>query len=299
MLGDMTLRWTRSWGPLAVALLAASCGDEVETHPATTTTTGTAGAGGTGAGGGGGTGAIGAGGGDGGSGGVVPCEQIPGTTELVAVPNLGAGSMCIDATEVTRGQYESWLGTSPDLAEQPDYCSNNVAFEPISDWPPAGIGLTMPVTFIDWCDARAYCVGHGKHLCGAVGGGSLPPASFADPSSSEWFNACSEGGQQTYPYGDVYVPYACNGLDSGNGGPQSVGTMADCRGTRPIFDLSGSVWEWEDSCSASTGGGDDCRVRGGGFNATSENLTCAADSVAARDSSNLVTGFRCCADPPS
>src|SRR5262249_40663852 len=108
-----------------------------------------------------------------------------------------------------------------------------------------------PVHAVDWCDAFAYCAWAGKRLCGRIAGGSVDPTFGTDlASESEWYNACSRGGQHAYPYGDTYDPRACNGLEYGAGtGPQlPVGSLSSCTGGfAGLFDMSGNVSEWEDS----------------------------------------------------
>src|SRR6185437_5545544 len=103
-----------------------------------------------------------------------------------------------------------------------------------------------PVVCVDWCDAQAYCAWAGKRLCGAIGGG--PATTYGDPNESQWYNACSNGGTTSFPYGNDYVAGDCNGGAT----VAAVGTTPGCQGlTSPyfgIFDMSGNVKEWEDHC---------------------------------------------------
>lgn len=264
------------------------------------------------AGGQGGSGAVGAQGGSGGlgaggttsTGGSAGAGGEPGHcppsadgTPTVRVETPMGTTTCIDTWEITRGQYEAWLGSGPDPALQPPHCDYNGSFIPTAAWPPGGTGLEQPVVHVDWCDGQAYCVAQGRRLCGAIGGEALEPDGFDDPTRSEWFNGCSSGGASEFPYGDDYAPQACNGIDTGNAGAVSVGTMSACRTGDAVYDLSGNVWEWEDACTGTQGEADFCRVRGGGFNNASDNLRCGADSMPGRSTTGVNVGFRCCADP--
>lgn len=286
----------------SAALLLAGCSHDWEVYlpraePSGATGTGGGGGGTTGVGGRGGEGGNGAGGTGVGGGGGIPqgrCPELAGPP-LVFVPAEAGLSYCVDATEVSSQHYLDWLGTMPSVGEQSDQCSGNLAFEPSSGWPPAEVDL--PVSYVDWCDALAYCVGVGKRLCGRIGGGASPWEDFADAGSSAWHNACSASGARVFPYGDAYVPELCNGDGTGPSGPVTVGKHKGCVGGYPgLFDMSGNVWEWEDSCDEAIGMSDPCRIRGGSFNNGSTNLECGADSAASRESSAISIGIRCCAD---
>ena len=62
-----------------------------------------------------------------------------------------------------------------------------------------------------------------------------------------------------------------------------------------VYDLSGNVFEWEDSCNGS-GASAPCRVRGGAWYTTSANLTCSyVNGGNTRNSAFSSVGFRCCA----
>jgi hypothetical protein len=91
-------------------------------------------------------------------------------------------------------------------------------------------------------------------------------------------------GLSGYPFPDAGV------------GPQDVNRSANaCLGAAPgLYDMSGNVAEWEDSCNGSTGSGDDCRVRGGSYPDGSAALECKADKSLKRDAKLDDVGFRCC-----
>jgi len=176
-------------------------------------------------------------------------------------------------------------------------------------WPPASDMLQHPMGCVEWCDAFAYCRGVGKRLCGAIGGGANPLNAWDDPAASQWFNACSSGGLHNFPYGgnpeqgeiDGYQPKTCADIESAPSGPLPVGTFPGCvsqeKGYEGVHDLSGNVWEWEDSCTGPTDQFDYCRTRGGAARDDAYRLRCADDtsSIQFRLFAHFGFGFRCCA----
>jgi formylglycine-generating enzyme required for sulfatase activity len=205
---------------------------------------------------------------------------------------------CIDATEVTLGDYMLFFDyvESEPTFEQPAVCSWNDSFVPNAT--STNEGATHPVRGVDWCDAYAYCAWAGKRLCGNPSGGAATYAEPANADTSQWFSACSADGATAFPYGDTYDPQACNGGDYGPDGvgPLPVGSVATCVGGYPgIYDMSGNVWEWEDSCDGSTGEMDLCRARGGAFGNGADFHRCDYGGFSpARNFNAGPTGIRCC-----
>jgi formylglycine-generating enzyme required for sulfatase activity len=203
------------------------------------------------------------------------------------------GTFCIDSTEVTNDQYAAFLNAQPSAAGLPDPCANQKSFVPAGTWPAPDGSKNVPVLNVDWCDAVAYCAWAGKRLCGKIGGGSNDTGDMADPAKSQWFAACSQGGVRDYPYGSTYQKGTCNG-ESVQAGPAAVGSLGDCVGGAPgLFDMSGNVAEWEDSCKTS----DNtvvCMARGGAFNSNPTGLACDATSKETRADPQDDVGFRCC-----
>jgi sulfatase modifying factor 1 len=238
----------------------------------------------------------------------------------------GSSDYQIDATEVTRGQYEGWLATDPALPAAGDAACG---WKSSGSYVQASSCMTSsdvcqgtgcdhyPVVCVDWCDAYHYCAAVGKRLCGRIGGGSNAYSSYTDAGASQWYRACSSGGANTYPYGNTYQSSYCNGPSDA---VVAVGTMTQCQSTisgyTGVYDLSGNVWEWEDSCNDTTGQSDQCRLRGGskcvkreGYAAccvassgysgcTSLSLECDHDASGTRSIPNYdlgeSVGFRCC-----
>lgn len=232
----------------------------------------------------------------------------------------------IDSTEVSVGQYRAWLALNPQYAD-----ANVQPLVACRSWhkyfaPPAECASHAsvftgqdsdhhPVACVDWCDAYAYCHAVGKRMCGATRGGSL---TFGQPSTgassgwsvSQWLNACSSGGITTqiptsfpwcYPYGREFDRKACNGRELELGTTHVVGSSSTCqspyRDYSGIYDLSGNVAEWEDSCWGYSGdqqAQDICRTRGGAFDGDESSLGCGFNGEAFRMDTSPGIGFRCC-----
>jgi len=142
----------------------------------------------------------------------------------------------------------------------------------------------------------------GKRLCGRVGGGELSCAGdpYADLDlNSQWFNACSAGGANTYPYGDTFTASTCQ-VDTSQTVPvtQKLNCISSVTGYSGVYDLSGNVSEWIDSCDGKTGRWDYCIAVGGHFAASDSDSHRCADAVPFdREAAERTRGFRCCTDP--
>jgi formylglycine-generating enzyme len=239
------------------------------------------------------------------TGGVSGASGCPGTggPTMVRLPE----GYCIDSTEVTRSQYQAWLATNPSTAGQTTACTwKTIGYRP----PPSCMSYSVcqtgcddqPQVCVDWCDAYAYCQGVGKRLCGKIGGGSNGYGDHANASLSQWYNACvSDGANNRYPYGNTRQPGYCNGADHGVGTTVPVGSLDNCQSSVPgyvgVYDLSGNVAEWEDSCQWTGGTYAQCRVRGGSCDPavnTSKDVSCGADASDMVNDYGLYIGFRCC-----
>ncbi|MCB9738431.1 MAG: SUMF1/EgtB/PvdO family nonheme iron enzyme [Deltaproteobacteria bacterium] len=232
---------------------------------------------------------------------------------------VNVGGYCIDSTEVTNGHYAAFLAAkNGDVSGQPaTICDFNTSYTP-QVWPAAGAD-DLPVGGVDWCDAAAYCAWAGKRLCGKIGGGMIDlsvdqqvaTTAANNASQSEWYNACSKGGVQKYPYGDTFGLTTCNGRGSdGSGnadgtsgkvlGLQPVKSYASCVGGYPgLYDMAGNTHEWTNECKATKGKFDNCATRGGNSYGSAENTLCTwnyAYAYSQRLYQYLHVGFRCCAD---
>jgi sulfatase modifying factor 1 len=232
------------------------------------------------------------------------CDGIPdngtGGPAFVRLPE----GYCIDSTEVTRAQYRAWLDSDPSTDGQPGKCSQNGEFEPD--------GACMvesdvcqtdcenhPQVCVDWCDAYAYCKAVNKRLCGKIGGGPAPYGELDDTAVSQWYNACSAHGANLYPYGNDYIADACNGREFEEGTTVAVASVQSCQaptgsGYEGVFDLSGNVVEWQDSCDDMNG---ECWARGGSFwgGIPDSYLKCSGGTWSMGPGhADAFTGFRCC-----
>ncbi len=235
----------------------------------------------------------------------LPCADVCGTIDCGACPDTPmidgpGGAYRIDATETTVAEYSAFEAVDFDPVLLSPECAWKVdlgGFVPEA-WDAQLMGdLDLPVTGVDWCDAQSYCNWTGRRLCGQIGGGPDIYDQLSDPNS-EWFAACSDAGTQTYPYGNNYQAQACNGVDLGVAGLTPVGSLPACEGgLTDLFDMSGNVWEWTNTCLADPMLDDieqNCRRRGGSWFSTSFVLRCAVDSVRTRGYRADNTGIRCC-----
>ncbi|HEY0139011.1 MAG TPA: SUMF1/EgtB/PvdO family nonheme iron enzyme [Nannocystis sp.] len=223
-----------------------------------------------------------------------PCQDVCGTPGCGDCPDAGMVAypgFSIGAREVSNAEYQQFLAAGQDPAIQPEQCAWNDDYTP-TIWP--AIDPALPVVNIDWCDARAYCAWAGKRLCGAIEGGPASPFDIVNPAKNQWYRACSNGDFRPYPYGKKYKKFACNGADALFGGLLGVGSLPLCEAPiAGVFDLSGNVWEWVDSC---IGDGPDaeCMRRGGSFYSDPDALRCDVLSTRPRSTAVHYVGLRCC-----
>jgi formylglycine-generating enzyme required for sulfatase activity len=221
----------------------------------------------------------------------------PGTAGPPAIRvSVDAGpSFCIDTMEISNGDYATFLasGFSLPAANVPAGCSGVTSYTPSTGWPSPYPRL--PVIQVNWCQAYAYCAWAGKRLCGEIGGGSLPPSDMANASVSQWFFACSANGTLAYPYGNTFDVTVCGGNFTTS--IENVGTPTQCVGGFPgLYNMSGNVWEWTDSCDA-TDPTAHCHAMGGAFDGTNTDNACNGQRPWTRTDGAANIGFRCCSDP--
>lgn len=235
-------------------------------------------------------------------------RACPAAPAVRGAPMVTAGTFCVDAHEVTQSEYRDFVEAKQgNVSGQAPECADNTSYVPGT---PAANGCdpafyapatkpNQPVVCVDWCDAVAYCTWAGKRLCGHVGGGTVSPQEYLDPTRDQWLAACSAGGARAYPYGNDYDASACNGSGFGKGGLVDVGTLSSCSGGYPgLVDMSGNAWEWEDACKPAADGGIECHLRGGSYaESTAGKLRCDSGGQVNAEARSFFAGnvgFRCC-----
>jgi len=235
--------------------------------------------------------------------GVLACPSPrDGGTSGVLVKN----EFCIDSVEAPVGLYDDFFSNSDPKTGQDPECAWNATFkppyEPFSKSDPDY--LNKPRTTVDWCDAVAYCRYWGKHLCGnRVDGGAVSPS--AQDNAGQWYTACTNNTSRQFPYGNAYDPKACNSDQDRPDGGTYTGiavspTKSTCQGGVPgLYDMSGNVTEWENSCDDPADASTRCRARGGTFwfKQDSNCAPNAGDESVRNDSTNPWVGIRCCWSP--
>jgi formylglycine-generating enzyme required for sulfatase activity len=207
-----------------------------------------------------------------------------------------SGAYCIDSTEVTNAHYKAFIDSQVQV-ELPIGC------EPVTGYAPNQMGWPLPgtddapVVQVNWCQAYAFCRWSGKRLCGNIRGGPLGKKYETDTSLSQWLNACTHGGANPYPYGNAFDPKICAGPSVPS--PVYVKKFRGCEGGYPgLFDMSGNVWEWADTCDpAGTGNTVSCHAWGGAYNSIGDaEFRCDSTRnwVQVDGAGNI--GFRCCKD---
>lgn len=199
----------------------------------------------------------------------------------------GEIAFCIDSTEVTNAHFGAFLaatdgGTSRAFLDAsaydgglPGFCFPHTTFAP---YPYSPGSPNEPVTYIDWCDAWAYCQWSGKHLC----------TTTDDGGTNEWRRACTHDGTRTLPYGSSAEAGACN-VGNPAAGQKPVKSHPKCEGGYPgIFDMVGNGEEWVDGCDATS-----CQLYGGSWLYPASASCSTSAALGPRRFGDGIT-FRCC-----
>lgn len=231
-----------------------------------------------------------------------PCTGVCGTPGCGTCPDVAMipfDGFKIDALETTNADYQEFLEAKVPTAIQGPSCGWNADYTPPEAWPYPAEMSQHPVVFVDWCDARAYCAWAGKRLCGKIGGEATGfdwPSTIAP--NNMWYRACSGGIGNDYAYGEIFKPQWCNTAETPFDAPVAVGSLPMCEGSADgLFDMTGNVFEWVDSC-ASEADGAECQRRGGSYFSSGINMQCNLQSSRERTLPEAYVGIRCCADVP-
>jgi formylglycine-generating enzyme len=218
--------------------------------------------------------------------GATPCPSSKGPAMVAA------GGVCIDRTQVSVADYGAFLAATknaPPLGAPCDWVSS---LQP-DDWSTQLATPKHPVTTVTWCGAFTYCAWAGKRLCGRVGGGPvLLSDAGVDPTTNQWYRACSRAGTRAYPYGSTQLPGACPSYPT----VDDVGTHPSCEGGYPgLLDMTANVAEWTDGCDdeGKTNHAIDACTAMGSSNVTG-GTACADSEDLSRHYADATIGFRCC-----
>ncbi len=214
-------------------------------------------------------------------------------SRMVTIPrpdDAGGGTFQIDVTEVTQAAYAAFLAHDTSSVLQLPACVANTSFKPAAGFAPS-LTPDLPVVGVDWCDAYAYCQSVDKRLCGGTNGVPGALEDVAVVGKNEWLAACTKDDAQSYPYGALERPAACNTSAADAGAALAVGSKPFCEGGfTGVFDLVGNVAEWVDLCT-----GTSCATMGGSFSYPMNDVVeCRTSSASSRLTAFADIGFRCC-----
>ena len=185
----------------------------------------------------------------------------------------------IDKYEVTNARYKEFIDatgrTPPRDWENGDYIEG---------------GDNLPIVYVSWNDANAYCQWVGKRL----------------PTEEEWEKAARGTDGRIWPWGNTFDNTKCNVESWEGSGPKSVGSYPGGVSPYGIYDMAGNVWEWVDSWYDAYPGstyttpefGKKFRVTRGGswyhYNSLGPiGARCASRDRGTEEHISYVAGFRC------
>ncbi|GAB4441432.1 MAG: hypothetical protein Kow00120_09910 [Anaerolineae bacterium] len=172
------------------------------------------------------------------------------------------------------------------------------------DTPPTGQNADVPVVWVSWHDAVAYC----KWLTDAMrDAGRLPPGGthvVRLPTEPEWERAARGDDGRRYPWGDDAPDSSRANFGSNENGPTPVGSFSP-QGDSPYGcqDMAGNVWEWTLSLKETypyephdgreeTSKRGRRALRGGAFNASERNIRVAGRNWHYPEERDETIGFR-------
>ena len=263
-----------------------------------------------------------------GAGSAAECPSMQGPAGVYIPSTNMHPPFCIDQTEVTVGEYRTFLnGVFPlDSKLFPMTCTN-WKMNTLSSFTPDYVWghyssqeeEQRPVQGIDWCDAAVYCAWAGKRLCGSETASNRHMTVDPGPGSikmGEWYRACAGPNVTPYGYSATWDQNVCNTGGRNFGAmpnppfnTSDVGSLMKCAtlwNNVPVFDMLGNVAEWEDNCSDSGPGtymNDDCYPRGPAYPIVGNYSDCSYIQTPnmnytypQRGHKGELVGVRCCWD---
>jgi len=144
----------------------------------------------------------------------------------------------------------------------------------------------LPWTGGSYAEAEAACAARG--------------AGFRLCTAAELSAACNGGmASMNYPYGMMYDPMACYGVDNANAMNMAhpTGDLAMCMAMGGAFDLSGNVTEWTSTqTNVAAAPNRIFQLHGGSYLSPQLGLACTMELAARAAEQTLLPniGFRCC-----
>lgn len=188
------------------------------------------------------------------------CADCP---EMVVLPGAGGGAptMAMGQAEVTQGQWQAVMGNNPSYFKQ--------------------CGSDCPVEKVSYVDAQEFI----QKLSAKTG------KTYRLPTGQEWDYGCLGGRQTVYCGGNSVDAVAWYDKNSGATTHRVRTKQVNGFG---LYDMSGNVWEWVDSCTIHAGF-KDCwqhALRGGSWDYVAADPRTGSRGMVNSRSSSDDFGFR-------
>ena len=168
---------------------------------------------------------------------------------------IRAASFRLSRTVVTNAQYATFVEATG------------------RSWPAGALGgPDVPVTYVTWDDAGAFCSWAGGRL----------------PTEDEWEHAARGGDDRLWPWGDEPPDASRAVFAAGIGAPEPVGSRPAGAAASGALDLAGNVAEW----TAGSYDGSRRSVRGGSYLDGADGIRCSARRPLRGEARDPYVGFR-------